>query len=332
MKKTRYPFSGCFMFRYDELVKDFAALHGFVPAVEPWETNLPTSLTDAISNTELKDKALATLAYIDECNRYCAYMETPKYYIFFLGARTLVYNKAGGAKPAGAFNWSEFETHAIQTTREERLGELHLDALDDVIGDISVAVVSLSHLVSEYMKKTGFIVYANGSRGIRYVDGTLYAVSTSMVVHKHPRLKTCFRYRNQDLLSSALARVLDEHADGDVIPYSSVDAMYATVKQELDIIKYGPPVPETPILMLDKNIDIFPDGFFVRVNLVDDPHDKLLGWLRNGGRKEVLSYITASFYPKFLRRIGSLDFYKPVEMTLLRAKQVQVEYRVKVSA
>ena len=85
------------------------------------------------------------------------------------------------------------------------------------------------------------------------------------------------------------------------------------------------------VIGLDKKIDVYGSGFCVRVVFSSDVtflgrrdflkknQDDFLRW--------VIKEISKS--PSILRRIGSVEFYKPVEITNLRSCEVEVKFDVK---
>lgn len=87
------------------------------------------------------------------------------------------------------------------------------------------------------------------------------------------------------------------------------------------------------VISMDSKIDVYSDGFSVRVLLNSETSFAERKSFLKENRAEFLKWLMyeLSQNVKTSRRIGDIGFYKPVEMTLLRAPEVEVKFEVKVA-
>lgn len=312
------------LFKYEELVQYFQNTYGHIPAITKYCYLLPDTPTFKAACMRDLPRVLCE-AYEDEQLMLAKeYAETQQHYIFIIGSNQLfIYAKKNGAVPTGKLNTSSIRKRIAQVSTFLSGEALDLNKLDHLIVTLDREVVSLSTIVHGYCKDVGYLIYGNGERGIFYKDNTLYNVKTSLKLFDSLALKKLLNWKHSENLVSVLDEALD--AGTETLVLSVLQNMVSAKMNEDAKQTYNPPM----VLMLDKRINIFPDGFFVCVNLASKPFNEQLEWLRGQGSRQLFKYIEQEFYESFNKRIGSLNFYKPVGITLLRCSQVQVEYQVK---
>ena len=97
------------------------------------------------------------------------------------------------------------------------------------------------------------------------------------------------------------------------------------VWKEIDEIFYG------YVVGLDKEIDVYNSGFSVRVLLTTSHSFEERRAFVKAARKELVRWTMdqISESSKMMKAIGSLDFYKPVEIITLRIPEVEIKFQVK---
>lgn len=86
------------------------------------------------------------------------------------------------------------------------------------------------------------------------------------------------------------------------------------------------------VIGIDKDIDVYASGFSVRVIFASDMNFKDRSKFLRENKSAFIKWVMAEIEDskKISRRIGSVKFYKPVEITNLRVQEVEVKFDVKM--
>ena len=85
------------------------------------------------------------------------------------------------------------------------------------------------------------------------------------------------------------------------------------------------------VLNLDKRVDVYSTGFSVRVILSSQIDFAQRKAFVTANRKELVRWTMdeLSGQTRTMKRLGDLRFYRPVEITVLRAPEVEIKFEVK---
>lgn len=86
------------------------------------------------------------------------------------------------------------------------------------------------------------------------------------------------------------------------------------------------------VIGIDKDVDVYADGFSVRVLFASEMEFADRSKFLRENRKEFIKWVMAEIEDskKIAKKIGSIKFYKPVEIINLRAQEVEVKFEVKM--
>lgn len=139
-------------------------------------------------------------------------------------------------------------------------------------------------------------------------------------------------YANEICDSAIGSHVTDLHKIANDYYYKKISGKGFVDKEEKKRWLSLPPDFQDYIIGIDKKmIDVFPTGFTVRLLLKSGKDFKeQKKFVKEHGR-DILKFVMQEipYYPKIMKKIGDLKFYKPVEIIVLRSNELDIKFEVK---